>query len=72
MANRKIISYFSTKTYVVGTQKNRLNESFEHPKNMLNIWVGKYLQFYPENICLPKPVMEVGDGSSKIVDFKLH
>ena len=24
--NRKKISYFSTKTYVVGTQKNRLNE----------------------------------------------
>ena len=23
----KIISYFSTKTYVVGTQKNRLNEA---------------------------------------------
>ena len=23
----KIISYFSTKTYVVGTQKNRLNET---------------------------------------------
>ena len=29
-------SYFSTKTYVVGTQKNRLNETvfFEHPKRM--------------------------------------
>ena len=28
--------YFSTKTYVVGTQKNRLNETvlFEHPKHM--------------------------------------
>ena len=28
-------SYFSTKIYVVGTQKNRLNEtSFEHPKQV--------------------------------------
>ena len=25
--NKKIISYFSSKTYVVGTQKNRLNET---------------------------------------------
>ena len=34
--------YFSTKTYVVGTQKNRHNEtvSFEHPKHMLNL-MGK-------------------------------
>ena len=26
-AYQKFISYFSTKTYVVGTQKNRLNET---------------------------------------------
>ena len=26
--NEKSFSYFSTKTYVVGTQKNRLNEFF--------------------------------------------
>ena len=25
--NENLISYFSTKTYVVGTQKNRLNET---------------------------------------------
>ena len=38
----KYFSYFSTKTYVVGTQKNRLNETFffEHPKQMLKI-MGK-------------------------------
>ena len=31
-----IFSYFSTKTYVVGTQENCVNEtvSFEHPKQM--------------------------------------
>ena len=52
VCNRKIISYFSTKTYVVYTQKNRLNEKvllkrtvsmrcfFEHPKHMLKI-MGK-------------------------------
>ena len=31
-------SYFSTKTYAGGTQKNRLNESsFEHPKQMFKV-----------------------------------
>ena len=35
MYNR-FFSYFSTKTYVVGTQKNCLNEAvLEHPKHML-------------------------------------
>ena len=34
--------YFSTKTYIVGTQKNRLNKTvfFEHPKQMLKM-MGK-------------------------------
>ena len=32
-----ILSYFLTKTNVVGTQKNRLNQTvFEHTKHMLN------------------------------------
>ena len=35
VCNENYFSYFSTKTYVVGTQKNRLNDgSFEHPKHM--------------------------------------
>ena len=37
MRNRKITSLFLNKTYVVGTQKNRLDE---HPKHMLKI-MGK-------------------------------
>ena len=38
-------SYFSTKTYVVGTQKNRLNETFyfKHPKQMLKLMGKKIL-----------------------------
>ena len=34
--------YFSTKTYVLGTQKNRLNETvlLEHPKYMFKV-IGK-------------------------------
>ena len=40
-------SYFSTKTYVVGTQKNRLDEtvlcSFEHPKHMFKLMDKKII-----------------------------
>ena len=44
--NKKYFSYFSTKTYVVGTQKNRLIEtgSVEHPKFMFKLMGKKYLQ----------------------------
>ena len=54
----KQLSYFSTKTYVVGTQKNRLNETvLLSTQNIRNkLWVIKYLQFYAENVCLSKPV----------------
>ena len=42
IAYQKFVSYFSTKTYLVGTQKNRLNEMvlFEHPKHTLKL-MGK-------------------------------
>ena len=42
------------KHIVVGTQKNRLNETvlLSTPK----IWVRKYLQFYAQKFCLSKPV----------------
>ena len=45
-----LFSYFSTKTYVVGTQKNCLNETVLLSTNniCLNWWVRKYLQFYGE------------------------
>ena len=38
--NKNDFSYFSTQTYVVGTQKNCLNETFEHPKHLLKL-MGK-------------------------------
>ena len=40
--------YFSSKTYVVGTQKNRLNETvlFSTQNTCWNWWVRKYLQYY--------------------------
>ena len=40
VCNEKLFSYFSSKTYVVGTQKNRLTAqdgSFEHPKHMFKL-----------------------------------
>ena len=55
----KQFSYFSTKTYVVGTQKNSLNETvFLNTQNMLKIMVKKYLQFYAEKSCLSIPMRE--------------
>ena len=57
--------YFSAKTYVVGAQKNRLNETVLIETVLLstqnicfNLWVRKYLQLYIELICLSKPVTE--------------
>ena len=55
-------SYFSSKTYVVGTQKNG---SFEYPKNMLNLMGKKYFQFYAKyciylNLCI---IFRVGKGN---------
>ena len=46
------------KRYVVGTQKNRLNETvLLSTQNICNkIWVRKYLLFYAENFCLSKPM----------------
>ena len=40
--------YFSTKTYIVGTQKNRLNEMVLLSTQNLcfNWWIRKYSQFY--------------------------
>ena len=58
MHNRTIVFYFSAKTYVVGTQKNRLDETvlFSTPNICSKLWVRKYLQFYSENFCSSKPV----------------
>ena len=58
MRNRKIFFYFSAKTYVVGTQKNCLNEIvlLSTQNICLKVWVRKYLQFYAELFCLSKPV----------------
>ena len=53
----KLLS-FSSKTYVVDTQKNRLNETvLLSTKNIcLNRWIRKYLQFYPQKFCLSMPM----------------
>ena len=53
--------HFSPKAYVVGTQKNHLNETvlLSTQNICLKIWVRKYLQFYAEKFCLSKPMYTV-------------
>ena len=44
-------SYFSTKPYVAGTQKNRLNETVPlGTQKTLKLIGRKYLQFYAQNV----------------------
>ena len=55
---KKIFSYFSTKTYVVGTRKKRLKETIllSTQNVCLNLWIRKYLHFNVLIFCLSKPV----------------
>ena len=57
-----LFSYFSTQTYVVGSQKNLLNERvLLSTQNICQkLLVRKYLQFYAENFCLSKHVYLTG------------
>ena len=57
---KKWFSYFSTKTYVVGTQKNRLTQNI-----CKKLWASKYLQFYAEHFCLSKPVRLAYKGTQQ-------
>ena len=52
---KNMFVYFSTKTYVVGIQKNCLNETvlLSTQNICLKLWVRK---FYAENFCLSKPM----------------
>ena len=46
--------YLSTKTYIMGTQKNYLN----HTQNKcLNQWIGMDSQFYVQNVILSEPMV---------------
>ena len=51
--------FFSTKTYVVGTQKNHLNEMvlLSTQNIYLDCWVRKQLQFYSQKFCLTGPMV---------------
>ena len=42
--------------FVVGTQKNHLNETVRTQNICKTLWVRKYLQFYAEKFCLTKPM----------------
>ena len=67
----KYISYFSTKTYVVGDQKNRLNEMvlLSTQNICYKLWVRKYFQFYAENICLSKPMALTASAGSHFLNL---
>ena len=57
LCNWKLFSYFSTKTYVEGTQKNRLNETvlFSIQTICLNWWVRKVIAIFHWNFLLNWP-----------------
>ena len=51
--------YFSTKTYVVDTQKNRLNETvLLSTQNMLKLMGKKIFTILNQTFCLSKSVMD--------------
>ena len=58
----KLFLYFSSKIYVVGTRKNRLNETvlLSTQNTCFNQWVRKYLNFYANKISLSGPMIHVG------------
>ena len=67
----KLFLYFSSKTYVVGTQKNRLNERvlLSTQNTCLNWWVRKQLQFYANKISL-SGFMNIGCSSLGYIGFR--
>ena len=62
-------SYFSTKTYVVGTEKNRLNE---HPEYMLTLMGKKIFTILCSKFCLSTDHAELfpkdSEGKKKLCD----
>ena len=58
---RKDFSYFSTKTYVVGSQWNRVNEMVLLRTQSIcsNWWIRQYLRFYAQKSCLSKPMNKI-------------
>ena len=49
---KKLFSYFSTKRYAVGTQKNRLNETvLLSAQNMLKLVGKKIITIYAQFFC---------------------
>ena len=59
-AYQQFFSYFSTKIYILGTQKNRLNEtgdgSFQHPRHILKLKGKKIFTISRSTIWIPKHV----------------
>ena len=68
VCNRKIIFLFLNQNICCGCSKepSQWDGSFEHPKHMLKLWVGKYLQFYAEIFCFNHSAKSVGKLKSVI------
>ena len=66
MRLKAIIFYFSSKTYVVGTQKKRLIGSFEHSKQMFNQVDKKVFTISFPILCSSRPIhiLHLGNTSS--------
>ena len=58
MRNWKLFSYYSAKTYVVGTQKNRLIEMvlWSTPNTCFNWWIRKIIAILRWFFCLTGPM----------------
>ena len=59
MCNRKLFSYFSTITYVAGTQKkpSQLDGSFEQTKQMFKLMDKKIIAIIRKKIGLTGPML---------------
>ena len=60
--SKHLFCYFSTKTYVVGAQKNHLTETvlFEYPKHMFKQMDKKIIEFSALKAHLSRPMAEGG------------
>ena len=63
----KLISYFSNKTYVVGTQKNRLNKTLllSNPNTCLS-WRIRKISFYVQKLCVSGPMWHFVNEPSEL------
>ena len=67
----KIIFLFSIKPYVVGNQKNHLNEMvlLSTQNKCLNQWIRKYSQFYSQKFGLSGPMLPLSTANLEFNNY---